>query len=69
MSRRTDLRRDVQASIGNFPSLAKIDKYIEKRHGTAVKLMAGIEPYQDGRAKRYYAGDVADAILDSKLVL
>lgn len=69
MSNRTELRRDIQATIGNFPSLAKIDKYIEKRHGTAAKLMAGIEPYQDGRAKRYYSGDVADAILSSRLVV
>lgn len=65
---RTKLARQVRSDLGMFPSLRQIDTYIGMRHGTAARLMEGIEPLKDGRAKRYYSGDVADRLIDAGYV-
>lgn len=43
-----DIKRDIEQQFGAFPS----------------KLMQGIDPWKDGRSLRYYAGDVAERIVE-----
>ena len=62
--KRQELIRDIERQAGTWLSLAMIDKYLQKRHGTAAKMMEGIEPYKDGRSIRYHAIDVADRIIE-----
>ena len=52
------------AKRGEFPTKRQIDAYLHKRKGFTRKLMQGIEPWKDGRSLRYYAGDVAERIVE-----
>lgn len=63
-SQKQDLKRDIERNIGAFPSQNQIRNYLHRRKTFVVELMEGIEPMKDGRATRYYAGDVADRIID-----
>ena len=42
---------------------SQIDRYVGKRKGFYKELMQGIEPWRDGRAKKYTATDVADRLI------
>lgn len=60
---RQELIRDIKKECGNFPASSQIDKYVGKRKGFYKELMQGIEPWRDGRAKKYTATDVADRLI------
>lgn len=64
MEKRQELIRRIEREIGRFPCLSKIDKFIERRHGTATWLMEGMKPMRGGRGKKYSAVDVADRIIE-----
>lgn len=60
---RQEVIRDMKAEIGSFPNLSQIAKYLGKGRDTARTLVAGLEYYEDGKAKQYFVNDVADRIL------
>lgn len=62
--KRQALIHNLQREVGAFPSTSKIDKYLGKRKGTAAKILADVPPFIDGRSKRYFVEDVADAIIE-----
>ena len=61
---KTELKREIETQCGQFPTMRQMDAYLHKRKGFTRKLMQGIEPWKDGRSLRYYAGDVAERIVE-----
>ena len=65
---RQEVIRDMKKEIGSFPNLSQIAKYLGKGRDAARTLVAGLEHYEDGKAKKYFVNDVADRILQSRSV-
>ena len=62
-----ELMRDIKSSVGNsMPTISDIARYMGVGRDTARELVAGLEYLESGRAKRFYAGDVAERIMSSR---
>lgn len=62
-----ELKRDITQVTGNsMPTISDIARYLGVGRDTARELVDGLDYYNAGRAKKYFAGDVADRILQQR---
>ncbi|MBR2674316.1 MAG: hypothetical protein IKE52_02530 [Mogibacterium sp.] len=62
-----DLKRDIAQMTGSsMPSISEIARYLGVGRDTARGLVDGLDYYSAGRAKKYFAGDVAERILQQR---
>ena len=62
-----ELTRTIESRVGNsFPSLSDIARYLGVGRDSARELVKGLDYFNAGRAKKYYAGDVADRIMKQR---
>lgn len=62
-----ELTRDIKSSVGNsMPTLSDIARYLGVGRDAARELVDGLEYWEAGRAKKYFAGDIADRILQQR---
>lgn len=62
------LVRDMKKEVGNFPTTSDLARYMGKSRVSIRELVKGLEYLPDGRAKKYFVGDVADRILQQRAV-
>lgn len=58
--------RDIKNDVGTFPSIGALARYLGRNKEYVRGLMEGIDCLQDGKAKRYFAGDVAERIMQRR---
>ena len=65
-TRRQDLARCIRADLGELPSSSRVDGWFHKRKGWCVSLMKsyGVEPYDDGKSKKFLTLDIASAVIE-----
>jgi len=63
--KRKEIEEDLRRVTGgcSFISINALRKWYGKRHDAVLKLVEDLEYLQDGKAKRYYVGDVAEAVV------
>ena len=65
---RQEIIRDIKKEIGNFPNITEIADYMQQSRESVREMMAGVEYYATGKAKKYFVNDVADRILATRAV-
>lgn len=60
-----DLRATANGSA--FISIHQLRKWLGKRHEAVMELVEGLEYLQRGRAKEYFIGDIADAVMQRRV--
>ena len=64
---RQELIRDIKKEIGSFVSISQLAKYMGMSRDTVkAEILNGLEYYDAGKSKLYFAGDIADGILKHK---
>ena len=62
-----ELKRDITSAVGNsMPTISDIARYMGVGRDTARELVRGLDYLESGRSKRFYAGDVAERIMNSR---
>lgn len=64
---KAELTKDIKASTGSsMPTVTEVARYLKVSRDSARELLSGLDCYNAGRAKKYFAGDVADRIMQSR---
>ena len=62
-----ELKRDITSFVGNqMPTVTDVARYLGVGRDTARNLLDGLDYYNAGRAKKYFAGDVAERIMQAR---
>ena len=60
------ITRDIKKEIGSFPTTGAIAKYLGVGRDSVKTLMLDYECIKIGRCHKYYAGDIAQMILERR---
>lgn len=63
-----DIERDIKKEIGSWPTQAQIAKYLRKSRDYVRNMLCNAEYLPDGKAKKYFAGDIAEEIYKRRSV-
>lgn len=61
-----DVVKDIKKEYGSFVNLSNVAEYLRCGRDSARALVDGLDYYNSGRAKLYFAGDVADRIMQQR---
>lgn len=61
-----EIMRDIKNDFGTFVTISDIARYMGSGRDTARELVAGLDYLNRGRAKQFFAGDVADRIIKQR---
>lgn len=61
--KRAELVRHIERRYGAFPTISNMAEFMKKSRTTVREMFSTLERFDDGRAQRFYSGDVADEIL------